>query len=122
MHRRLHNLNRSIIPHIHRRIRREGNLRQTKRSRIRSLAWPSDLEHWHHGERHVWGTAERGIIFRTIVAESEVDVEEGGGVALEPAGLDGDGAAGYRPVGAVAGGGHTAAWRVMSAEWFERIL
>lgn len=42
-------------------------------------------------------------------AETEVDVEEGGFVALEPAGLDAEGAAGGGPVGAVGGGGDAAA-------------
>lgn len=65
-----------------------------------------------HGERHV-----RGTVVGTIGAESEIKVEEGGGVALEPAGLDGDGAAVDGPESAVGGGAHAAAWGVLGCEF-----
>ena len=84
MHSRLHNLNGRIPPHNRRIIRRQRHLRQTKRARIRLLCGARDLEDGHHGEGHVGWEG----------AVAEVDVEEGGGVALEPAGLEGDGAAG----------------------------
>lgn len=48
-------------------------------------------------------------------AETEVDVEEGGFVALEPARLNAEGAAGCGPVGTVAGGGDAAALRGRSS-------
>lgn len=88
MNSHLHNLNRRIIPHIHRRIRWKRHLRETKRSRVWILRGSNDLEDGHHGERHVgWSLVGTGG------AEAEVYVEECCGVALEPAGLECDGAA-----------------------------
>jgi len=63
------------------------------------------LKDGNHREGHVgWSASWSGG------AKSEVHVEECGGVALEPAGLEGDGAASYGPEGAVCGCGHAAAW------------
>jgi hypothetical protein len=105
MKRRLHDLNRRIIPDIDRRVRREGHLWEAESARVRVLVGPDDLEYAGHGEGHVGGTAAG-----TVGAEAEIDVEEGGGMALEPAGLYGDGAAFEGPQGAVGGCGHAAAW------------
>lgn len=73
---------------------------QAECARVWVLCGPCDLEGGHHVEGHV----ERHL------AEAHIDVEEGGGVTLEPAGLDGEGAASDGPFGAVVGHGHTAAW------------
>lgn len=120
VYRRLHNLNRSIIPHIHRRISRQRHLRQTKGTRVRILRWTNDLEDGKHGEGHVWGLADGrfgehgrftcGGVVCAFGAETHVYVEEGRGVALEPARLECYGSAVYGPFCAVVGGGHAAAW------------
>lgn len=60
------------------------------------------MEHGQHGVAVVKG----------LVAETHVDVEEGEGVAGEPARLDGDGAAFEGPFCAVGGCGHAAAWGI----------
>ncbi len=74
---------------------------QAECARVWVLCGPYDLEGRHHVEGHVeWD-----------LAEADVDVEEGGGVALEPARLDGEGAALDGPFGAVRGHGHAAAWK-----------
>lgn len=63
------------------------------------------MEDGHHGEGHVgWS------VVGPVGAESEVHVEECGGVALEPAGLQRDCSAGDGPECAVGCCGHAAAW------------
>lgn len=104
MNRRLHHLDRRIVSHIHRRIRGQRHLWQTKGSRVGILARADDLHDGGHGERHVLRT-----IVGTIGAKTEIDVEEGRGVALKPTGLHGDGAAVNWPEGAIGGGAHAAA-------------
>lgn len=104
MNRRLHDLNRRIISYINRRICGQWHLRQTEGSRVRIFARADDLHDGGHGERHVLGT-----IVGAIGAESEIKVEEGGGVTLKPAGLNGDGAAVDGPESAVGGSRHAAA-------------
>jgi hypothetical protein len=105
MNSRLDDLNRRIITHIHRRIHRQRHLRQAERAWIRILAWPDNLEDWNHGERHVgWSTVW------AVGAESQVHVEEGCGVALEPTGLEGDCSAAYGPFCSVCGCWHAATW------------
>lgn len=84
----LHDLNRRIIAHIHRGIRRQRHLRQTERPWVWILGGSNDLEDGYHWEGHVgWS------LVGTAGAESEVYVEECCCVALEPSGLDSDGAA-----------------------------
>ena len=99
MHRALDHLNRSIPPFHRRIIRRQRHLRQTKRARVRQARGAGNLEDGHHGQGHVG--RERSV--------AQVDVEEGGGVALEPARLNGDGSAGEGPECAVGREGHAAA-------------
>ena len=99
MHRRLDDLNGCLVAGLNGGVGREGHLRQTDGAWVGVPGGADDLEGRHHVEGHV----ERDL------AEAHVDVEEGGGVALEPAGLDGDGAAADGPFGSIGGGGHTAA-------------
>jgi hypothetical protein len=99
VHRRLNNLDRRLVAHVHRRVRRQRHLRQAERARVRIPRRPDDLEGGHHVEGHVEGG----------LAEAQVDVDEGACVALEPAGLDCYGAAFQGPFGAVLRGGHAAA-------------
>ena len=105
MNSRLYDLNRRIITDFHRRIRRQWHLRQAERAWIRILAWSNNLEDWNHGERHVGWSA-----VWAVCAESQVHVEEGCGVALEPAGLEGDCSAAYGPFCSICGRWHAAAW------------
>lgn len=108
MNRNLDNLDRRIVPHIHRRIRWQRHLWQTECPWVRILRWANDLEYGDHGEGHVgWS------LVGSVGAESEVDVEERCGMALEPSGLDGDGSAGGGPHCAVGGCAHASAWGVL---------
>ena len=104
MHRNLHNLNCRQITRLNRMIRRQRDLGQANRAWVRSLTRPCDLENGDEGEGEVVWT-----VVGTVDAEAHVDVHEGCGVPLEPAGLQGDGATADGPGCAVAGGGHTAA-------------
>lgn len=88
MNRRLDDLNRRIIAYLHARIYWKRNLRQTERSGIWVLAGTNDLEDWNHREGHVGWT---GVW--SVCTKAEIHVEECCGVALEPAGLEGDGTA-----------------------------
>ena len=75
------------------------------------------MEDGDHGEGHVGWSA-----VGPVGAESEIHVEEGGGVALEPAWLKGDGSAGCGPEGAVRCCWHAAAcWGEMSVK-FGRVV
>lgn len=96
MHSKLNNLNGSIITRLNGRVGRERDLRQADGSRVGVLAGPQDLEGRNHGEAHV-----PGPVVGAVGAEAHVDVEEGRGVALEPARLEGEGAARRGPVCAV---------------------
>jgi len=80
-------------------------LRQADRAGVRVLARPNDLEDRNHGEGHVG----RSIV-RSVGAEAQIDVDEGSGVALEPAWLESDSTTGYGPLGAVGCCWHAAAW------------
>jgi len=100
----LDDLDGGIVTDVHGGVGREGDLRQAEGAGVGSVAGTVDLEDGHHGEGHVGGTA-----VRAVGAEAEVDVEEGGAVALEPAGLEGEGAAEEGPGCAVAGGAHSSA-------------
>lgn len=99
MLRRLNNLNRSIVPHTRRIIRRQRHLRQTKSAIILHIRGSYDGEDGQH----------RVAVVQWLVAVAHVEVELGEGVAGEPAGLDGDGAAFDGPFCAVGGGGYAAA-------------
>lgn len=99
MNSRLDDLDRCLVARLDRRICRQGHLWQTECARVRVPAGTQHLESRQHVEGHVKG----------LLAEAHVDVEEGGGVPVEPAGLNGDGAASDWPFGAVLGGGHAAA-------------
>lgn len=99
MLRRQNHLNRRIITHIHRMPRRQRHLRETDCPRIRQVTGPLEGKRLDHGVAHVGRDG----------AEAHVHVDEAGGVAWEPAGLEGDGAAADGPVGAVGRGGHAAA-------------
>ena len=105
MYRRLDHLNGSVIAHVDSLVGGEGNLRETEGAGVRVFGGADDLEDGHHGEGHVWRT-----VVGAAGAEAHVHVEEGGGMALEPAGLEGDGAAADGPEGAVCCCGHSAAW------------
>ena len=96
---RLNDLNGRQITHIHRQTGRQRNLGQTECARIRVRGGTDDLEGREHWVAHVLRYG----------AETEIEVEEGCGVALEPAWLNGDGAALDRPFCAVGGGWHSAA-------------
>lgn len=70
-----------------------------------AFAGPGDLEGWYHHEGPVcWASIS------SIGAPAKIDVEECGGMPLEPAGLDGNGAAEEWPFRAVLGQFESAAW------------
>lgn len=96
MHGKLNNLDGGVVAGRDGGVGRQGHLWQAHRARVGVLAGPQDLEGRDHGEAHV-----PGAIVGTVGAEAHVNVEEGGGVALEPARLEGDGAACCGPVCAV---------------------
>lgn len=100
MHRRLDDLDRCVVAHIHRQVGGHPHLRQAEGSGVGLCRGTDDLEGWHHNVGHVWWDC----------AEAEVHVEEGFAMAGEPAGLQGHGAASCGPFCAVRGGGHAAAW------------
>lgn len=77
-------------------VGRQRHLGQAHGARVGVLGRAQDLEGADHGEAHV-----RGPAVRAVGAEAQVHVHEGRGVALEPARLEGDGAAGRGPVGPV---------------------
>lgn len=64
-----------------------------------------DGEGMDHGVGHVL----RSVV-RPVGAKAEIDVDDGEGVASEPAGLEGECAAGRGPICAVSGGSYAAAW------------
>lgn len=99
MSRRLNDLNGRQITHVHRQTGRQWNLGQAECARVRVRGWSDDLEGREHRIAHIWGYG----------AETEIEVEEGCGMALEPAWLNGDGATLNRPLRAVSGGWHSAA-------------
>lgn len=114
MHSKLNNLNSSIIARLNSRVGGQRDLRKADGARVRVLAGPEDLEGRHHGEAHV-----PGPIVGPVGAEAHVDVEEGRGVALEPARLEGEGAACRGPVCAVCCCWVATAWEdVLSAYMF----
>jgi len=103
MHCRLHHLNRSVIPNLHRCIRRQRHLRKTECPWVWVLARANDLENRNHGERHVGWTASG-----SICAEAQVHVEECSSMALEPSGLKSDCSACCGPQSTVCGCWHAA--------------
>jgi hypothetical protein len=80
------------------------DLRQADGARVRVARGPEDAELGNHGQAHV----QRAVI-GAVGAEAEVDEDLRLGVALEPAGLEGDGTACRGPVRPVRGGGDAAA-------------
>lgn len=99
MSRRLNDLNSRQITHIHCQTGWQRNLGQTECAWVRVRGGSDDLEGREHRVAHIWGYG----------AETEIEVEEGCGMALEPAWLNGNGAALDRPFRAVGGGWHSAA-------------
>lgn len=96
VHSRLHDLDGGVVARLDGGVGREGHLGQAHGARVGVLGRAQDLEGADHGVAHVLGPAARAV-----GAEAQVDVHECRGVALEPARLEGDGAAGRGPVGAV---------------------
>lgn len=80
-------------------------LRQANGARVRVVRRALDGEGVNHGVGHVFGA-----VVRPVGAEAEVDVDDGRGMASEPAWLEGEGAARGGPVCAVLGGSYAAAW------------
>lgn len=99
MLRRLNDLDRSLVPNLSCEIRRQRHLRKTPAAVVLLVA----------GTRNLKDGLHRLGVVEGDLAGAEVDVEEGGGVAGEPAWLDADGAAGDGPFRAVRGYGHSAA-------------
>jgi hypothetical protein len=84
MHRGFYHLDGSVIADIYTLVRWQRYLWEAESAWIRSFAGTSDLEHWNHGEGHIWWSA-----VWSIRSESQVDVEERRSVPLEPAWLNG---------------------------------
>lgn len=105
MHGQLHDLDGGVIARLDGHVGGQGHLREADRARVGVLGGPQDLEGRDHGEAHVPGPA-----VGPVGAEAHVDIQESRGVALEPARLEGDGAACRGPVGAVCCCWVAAAW------------
>ena len=101
MLRSLNNLNGRIVAYDSREVGRERYLRQTDAAVVQKIVGPRDAEHGLHDER----------VIQRDGAFAQVDVDEGVGVAVEPAWLHADGSTCYGPLGAVFGHGHAATWR-----------
>jgi len=95
----LNDLDCGVVAHVDRQVGWYGDLWQADRARVGLGRGANDLEGRNHDVRHV----------RWNCSQAQVHVDEGRGVALEPAWLDGDGAAADGPFGAIRGGGHSAA-------------
>ena len=88
----LDDLYRRIVPFVHSDVGRKRHLRHAEfLARVGFIIGARDLPHLLHGQRVVAGHG----------AKAQVDVEEGGAMAGEPARLEGDGAAVNGPVGSV---------------------
>lgn len=74
----------------------QGHLRETEGSRIEVSRWTGDLENGDHRVAHI-----EGVGAGPFSLVSHVDVEEGGGVALEPTRLDRDRSSFQGPLGSV---------------------
>lgn len=96
MRRQLHDLDRRIVARLDSKVGRHLHLRQAQRPRVgpvrRAQQLPRGLE--------VVGEVQRSSV-GPVRVQPDVDIQEGGGVAGEPAGLEGDGAACRGPVGPV---------------------
>lgn len=99
----LDDLDSSVVTRVHRDVG-HGELGQANGTRVRVLAGAEDLERSGQRERHVLRAA-----VRAVATEAHVDVNEGSCMTLEPAGLEGNGTAGGRPIGAVCRHGCTTA-------------
>lgn len=91
----------------------QGNLREADGARVRVVGGTLDGEGVNHGVGHVLGA-----VIGAVGAEAQVDVDDGEGVASEPAGLEGERAARCGPVCAVFGGSYAAACRCFSPFFF----
>lgn len=100
----LDDLDRRVVAGVHDGIGGERDLRQADGARVGALGGAEQAKGRHHGERHVLGP-----VVGPVGAEAQVYVDGGLVVALEPAGLEGEGAAERRPEGSVARGAHAAA-------------
>jgi hypothetical protein len=89
---------------------RQGYLREADCSRERIVRGALDGEGVNHGEGHVWGS-----VVGAVGAKAQVDVDDGQGVASEPARLKGECAARRGPVCAVLGGSYAAACGLSSS-------
>lgn len=98
------NLDRGEIARLDTRIDGQWHLGEADGAGVRVVCWADDLEELDHGVGHVLGA-----VVGAVGAKAEVDLDVGEGVAAEPAGLEGDGAARGRPVCSVFGGADAAA-------------
>lgn len=94
----LDHLDGGVVARLDGDVGRHGQLGNADGARVGVAAGAEDLEGRVEGLGHVVGT-----VVRAVCPETDVDVNVGRGVALEPAGLEGDGAASRGPVGAVLG-------------------
>lgn len=93
VHGNLNDLDRGVVARLDGRVGGQRHLGQAHGARVGVLGRPEDLDRADHGEAHVLRAA-----VRAIRAEAQVHVHEGRRVALEPARLEGDGAACGGPV------------------------
>lgn len=95
----LDDLDGGVVADVDRDVWWDGDLREAETTRVVQIRGTSDLE----DRNHVVGHVER------LGAQSQIDVEEGELMTVEPTWLDGNGASAYGPLGSVARSGHTAA-------------
>lgn len=93
----LDQLNCGIVARADGDIGRQGHLGQTHGTGVRVIGRADDLEGWDNRVAHVVGD----------FTEAEVDIDQGSGVAWEPARLEGDSTTADGPLGTVGRPGHT---------------
>lgn len=106
MHGQHDQLDGRVVPDLDLGPVRQRHLRQADGAGERVPVGAEHLERRDHGVAHVHGAA-----VGPVGAVAQVHVDEGRRVALEPAGLESDGAARYGPEGPVGDSFEAAAWR-----------
>jgi hypothetical protein len=89
----LNELDCGVVAGFHARVCGQGHLREAEGAGEGVFAGAEELEGRDHGVAHVWRAAKLVVVVGAFVSEADVHVDECCGVALEPAWLEGDGAA-----------------------------
>ena len=104
--RQLHNLDRRLVPRLDPQVRRHLDFGEAHRPREGRVRRPQELPRGSES-----GVPVQGPAVGPVGVEPDVDVQEGRGVAREPARLEGESAACRGPVGSIIAEGEAAAYR-----------